>query len=141
MRAVVSRCRRWAEGRSWPPRSLVKATEPIAKAFAGRRWVPVWAVVHHRGRKSGTAYATPIAVVPTVDPTLVLIGLPWGRRTNWARNVVAAGVADITLRAAVLSTTSPRIIEPAEAAALAKPLFRPIVKRMPAALVLRRSRR
>jgi deazaflavin-dependent oxidoreductase (nitroreductase family) len=126
-------------GGSGPPRGLVRATEPIAKALAGRRGVPLWAIVHHRGRTSGTHYGTPIAVIPTVDPTLVLIGLPWGRTTNWARNVVAAGSADLTLGGTVRSATSPRIIDSAEAAALAKPLFRRIVERMPAAIVLRRS--
>jgi deazaflavin-dependent oxidoreductase (nitroreductase family) len=130
---------RSVEGRSWPPRGLVRATEPIAKAFAGRRGVPLWALVHHRGRKSGADYATPIAVVPTMNPTLVLIGLPWGRKTNWARNVVAAGSADLTLGGTRRSATSPRIIDPAEAAALARPLFRLIVKRMPAAIVMQRT--
>ena len=127
------------KGDSGPPRSLVKATEPIARALAGRRAFPLWAVLHHRGRKSGTDYATPVAVVPTTDPNLVLIGLPWGPKTNWARNVVAAGSADLTWKGALQSTTSPRIIEPTEAAALAKPLFRPVVQRMPAAIVLRRA--
>ena len=119
--------------------SLAKRTEPIAKALAGRRAFPLWAVLHHRGRKSGTDYATPVAVVPTTDPNLVLIGLPWGPKTNWARNVVAAGSADLTWKGALRSTTSPRIIEPTEAAALAKRLFRPVVQRMLAAIVLRRS--
>jgi deazaflavin-dependent oxidoreductase (nitroreductase family) len=132
---------RLAKGGSGPPRSLVKATEPIAKALAGRRVFPLFAVVHHRGRKSGTDYATPVAVVPTSDPNLVLIGLPWGPRTNWAGNVVAAGSADLTWKGALHSTTSPRIIEPAEAEALATRWFRPIVKHMPAAILLRRSHR
>ncbi|WP_239453435.1 MULTISPECIES: nitroreductase family deazaflavin-dependent oxidoreductase [Microbacterium] len=125
--------------RSRPPRVLVKATEPIALALAGRRWVPLWALLHHRGRKSGAEYATPVAVVPTVDPGVVLIGLPWGSKTNWARNVVAAGAADLTWKGAVHHVVDPRIIEPGEAAALSKPLFRFVVKRMPAAIVLRRS--
>ncbi|KJL40382.1 nitroreductase family deazaflavin-dependent oxidoreductase [Microbacterium trichothecenolyticum] len=131
--------RRAAGGGSGPPRALVKATEPLANALAGRRWFPLWAVLHHRGRKSGTAYATPVAMVPTVDPALVMIGLPWGRNTNWARNVVAAGSAELTWSGATHSVSSPHIVEPAEAADLAKPLFRSIVKRMPAAIVLRRS--
>ena len=134
-----TRERRPEKGGSGPPRSLVKATEPIAKALAGRRGFPLWAILHHRGRRSGTDYATPVAVVPTTDPNLVLIGLPWGPKTNWALNVVAAGFADLTWKGARHSTTSPRIIEPAEAAALAKRLFRPVVERMPAAIVLRRS--
>ncbi|MFE5408148.1 nitroreductase family deazaflavin-dependent oxidoreductase [Microbacterium sp. NPDC056569] len=131
--------RRVGDGVSGPPRLLVKATEPIATALAGRRWFPLWAVLHHRGRKSGTEYTTPVAIVPSVDPALVLIGLPWGRNTNWARNVIAAGSADVTWSGAIQSTSSPRIIEPAEAADLAKPMFRAIVARMPAAIVLRRS--
>src|SRR3954453_22221633 len=72
------------DGVGGPPRGLVNAAEPLARALAGRRWFPLWAVVHHRGRKSGTEYATPVAVVPTSDPALVLIGLPWGPETNWA---------------------------------------------------------
>jgi len=130
---------RRSAGGSGPPRALVKATEPLANALAGRRWFPLWAVLHHRGRKSGTAYATPVAMVPTVDPALVMIGLPWGRNTNWARNVVAAGSAELTWSGATHPVSSPHIVEPAEAADLAKPLFRSIVKRMPAAIVLRRS--
>lgn len=50
-----------------PPRAAQRAFEPVAKALAGRRWFPLWAVMHHRGRRSGTAYATPVAVVPTTD--------------------------------------------------------------------------
>ena len=128
-----------ADGSGPPPRALVKATEPIAKALAGRRGFPLWAVVHHRGRKSGTDYETPVAVVPTRDPRVVLIGLPWGAKTNWARNVVAAGGADLSWKGVRRPTASPRIIGAEEAAALAKPLFRPIVQRMPAAIVLQHS--
>ncbi|WP_426322884.1 nitroreductase family deazaflavin-dependent oxidoreductase [Microbacterium sp. E-13] len=125
---------------SGPPRVLVKLTEPIANALAGRRWFPLWAILHHRGRKSGRTYRTPVAVLPTVDPEIVLIGLPWGRNTNWARNVVAAGSAELTRSGATRSVSLPRIVESAEAAALARPPFRSLVKRMPAAIVLRPSR-
>ncbi|GAA5203392.1 nitroreductase family deazaflavin-dependent oxidoreductase [Microbacterium jejuense] len=122
-----------------PPRAAQRAFEPVAKALAGRRWFPLWAVVHHRGRKSGTAFETPIAIVPTTDPATVLIGLPWGAHTNWARNVVAAGGAVLTWRGRDVTTTDARIVECDEAAPLARPFFRFVVRRMPAALVLRRS--
>ncbi|GAA5092789.1 hypothetical protein GCM10025760_21960 [Microbacterium yannicii] len=125
-----------ADGAGPPPRVLVKATEPIAKALAGHRWFPLWAVVHHRGRTSGIDYETPVAVVPTRDRSVVLIGLPWGAKTNWARNVVAAGGAELSWKGVRRPTASPRIIGPVEAAVLAKPLFRPIVQRMPAAIAL-----
>ena len=111
----------------------------MARAFAGRRWFPLWAVVHHRGRKSGTAYDTPVAVVPTISADVILIGLPWGPKTNWARNIVAAGRAPVTWRGRMQQTTAPRIIAAAEAAPLAKPFFRPIVRRFPAVIVLTRE--
>ncbi|WP_344066287.1 nitroreductase family deazaflavin-dependent oxidoreductase [Microbacterium pumilum] len=124
---------------SGPPRWLVQGTAPFARALSGRRWFPLWAIVHHRGRRSGTRYSTPVAVVPTESQELILIGLPWGRNTNWARNVVAAGSATLTWKGREHQTTAPRVIEAAEAAALAKPFFRNVIRRFPAAIVLHRS--
>jgi deazaflavin-dependent oxidoreductase (nitroreductase family) len=124
---------------SGPPRAIVRATEPLARALAGRRWMPVWAVIHHRGRRTGTEYGTPIAVIPTLDKSLILIGLPWGLNTNWARNVVAAGGATLTREGRVHAATDPRIVDASAAAELAKPFVRFVVRRMPGALVLRRA--
>jgi deazaflavin-dependent oxidoreductase (nitroreductase family) len=116
---------------------LQKSFEPFALAMSGKRWFPLYAIVNHRGRSSGKAYRTPIAVVPTRGRGRILIGLPWGRQTNWARNVVAAGGVDLTWKGRTVHTTSPRIIDAVEATALAKAPFRPVVKRMPGAIVLR----
>jgi deazaflavin-dependent oxidoreductase (nitroreductase family) len=123
-----------------PPRGLVKATAPIAKALAGRRGVPVWALIRHRGRRSGTAYETPIAIVPTKDPSIIMIGLPWGRDTNWARNVMAGAGASLRWKGHELSLTLPRIIDPATASALARAPFDRVIKRFPAAIVFERQR-
>ncbi|MET0976833.1 MAG: nitroreductase family deazaflavin-dependent oxidoreductase [Leifsonia sp.] len=125
-------------GAAGPSRRIIRITEPVARAIAGRRWFPLWAVVHHRGRSSGTEYATPIAVVPSVEPGTLLIGLPWGARTNWAMNVVAAGGARLTWKGREHAFTAPRIVQAAEAADLARPAFRSVVARMPAAIVLSR---
>ncbi|GAA2009062.1 nitroreductase family deazaflavin-dependent oxidoreductase [Microbacterium ulmi] len=124
---------------SGPPRAAQRAIAPVARALAGRRWFPLWAVIHHVGRRSGTGYATPIAVVPTADANVVLIGLPWGPTTNWARNVVSADGAVLTQRGRDQRVIAPRIVDPGEAAALAKRPFRSVVGRMPAALVLTRA--
>ena len=127
------------EGRSGPPRALIQATEPLARALAGRRWMSLWGIIHHRGRRSGTEYATPIAIIPTVDESIILIGLPWGLKTNWARNVVAAGGATLTWNGGQHTATAPRLVEASDATALAKPFFRFIVGRMPGAIVLSRA--
>ena len=124
---------------SGPPRRLVNATAPVARALAGRRWVPIWALIRHCGRRSGTAYETPIAVVPTTDASIVMIGLPWGVTTNWARNVVAAGDASLRWRGRDVELVHPRIVDGAEAERLAKALLRPVLKRFPAAIVFERG--
>lgn len=122
-----------------PPRRLVNVTAPVARALAGRRFVPLWAVIRHRGRTSGTAYETPIAVVPTTDASVVMIGLPWGAKTNWARNVIAAGRASLRWKGREVELVHPRIIDGAEAARLAKAPFRPVLRRFSAAIVFGRG--
>jgi deazaflavin-dependent oxidoreductase (nitroreductase family) len=122
-----------------PPRWATQGFAPLARAIAGRRWFPLWAIVHHRGRRSGTEYATPVAVIPTRSKEVMLIGLPWGPTTQWARNVLAAGGAGVTWKGREQQTTQPRLIDGIEAAALVKSPFTGIVRRFPLALVMTRS--
>jgi deazaflavin-dependent oxidoreductase (nitroreductase family) len=126
--------------RSGPPRWLAKAFEPLATLVAGRRWFPLWAVVHHVGRRSGKTYAVPIAVIPTRSNDIVMIGLPWGTRTNWVQNVLAAGGATLTWKGGEHVVTNPRIVDTHEAVALAKGPVRRVVSsgRFPAFLLLDR---
>ena len=119
-----------------PPRWATHGFAPLASAIAGRRWFPLWAIVHHRGRKSGAEYSTPVAVVPTRSKDVILIGLPWGPNTQWARNVVAAGGATLTWKGREHRTTEPRLIDGTEAAALSKAPFTGIVRRFPLAILL-----
>jgi deazaflavin-dependent oxidoreductase (nitroreductase family) len=65
-------------------------------------------VVHHRGRVSGRNLTVPVAVVATPDG--FLINLPWGARTNWVRNVVAAGGCTIRWKGTDHPVDDPRII-------------------------------
>lgn len=80
----------------------------LAMLVAGHRWFPLYAVVQHRGRKSGTAYEVPVAIIAA--PRQLVICLPFGRRTNWAQNVIAAGGCDIRWKGAVHHVTEPRIV-------------------------------
>jgi deazaflavin-dependent oxidoreductase (nitroreductase family) len=56
--------------------------------FAGSSRSPV-SLIRHVGRRSRLAYATPVIAVPA-DHRFV-IGLPYGRKVDWYRNVLAAG--------------------------------------------------
>jgi len=109
------------------PPWLVRRTAPVAKALAGRRWFPIWGVMHHVGRRSGRRYAIPVALVPVVREDVFLIGLPWGPETNWAQNVLADGGATVTWKGRDWVATNPRVIGAEEAAALAKAPLRRLV--------------
>ena len=110
-----------------PPARLIKLTSPLARQFAGRRWFPLWAVLHHQGRRSGRAYAIPVAVL--VTPRTFLIGLPWGPQTNWARNVLAAGGCTIRWKAVDYRVSAPTLVGPETALAAANRLQRTLIHR------------
>jgi deazaflavin-dependent oxidoreductase (nitroreductase family) len=62
-------------------------------------------VLHHRGRRSGRLYATPVVARQTADGFLV--PLTWGEQADWCRNVLAAGSATLQVHG-----TTHRLIEP-----------------------------
>ena len=96
---------------------FARATAPVAASLAGRRWFPLWARVHHRGRKTGRDLTVPVAVVATPDG--FIINLPYGAGTNWVRNVIAAGGCTLRWKGVAHRTTGPRIID----AAAARPFY------------------
>ena len=101
-------------GTSW---RFARGSVPFAKALAGRRGIPLWAVVHHRGRRTGRELAVPVAVRVTRDAFVV--ALPWGPGTNWVRNVQAAGSCVVTWQGADHVVTDPVVFD----AAAARPFY------------------
>jgi deazaflavin-dependent oxidoreductase (nitroreductase family) len=69
--------------------ALTRVFNPLVLQLAGTRLLPLYGVLQHRGRRSGKAFRTPIVVRPTLDGFIV--PMPWGERTDWYRNVRAAG--------------------------------------------------
>src|SRR5215207_9757109 len=61
--------------------------------FAGRRFFPLYGLIEHRGRRSGRIFHTVVVVRPVADGFVV--PMPWGERTDWFRNVRAAGTVVI----------------------------------------------
>jgi hypothetical protein len=92
-------------GTSW---RFAQLTAPLARRFAGRRFFPLWAVVQHRGRRSGRELAVPVAVRVTADAFLIV--LPWGAGTNWVRNVLAAGGCVLRWNGADHTVTEPQVL-------------------------------
>ena len=99
-------------GASW---RLARLTAPTARTFAGRRFFPLWAVVHHRGRRTGRELAVPVALL--VTPDAFVVTLPWGPGTNWVRNVLAAGGCRVRWKGVDHDVTAPEVIDRARARA------------------------
>jgi deazaflavin-dependent oxidoreductase (nitroreductase family) len=96
-------------------RWLAKVTAPLARPLAGRRWFPLWGILEHRGRTSGRVYRIPVVSQRTTEG--FLIPVPFGERTQWVRNLVAAGGGTLHWKGADHRIVDPEVIPAAEAAA------------------------
>lgn len=85
-------------------------TNRISGLLAGR--VPLFAIVEHTGRKSGTRYRTPVNAFRTQDG--FVIALTYGRDVDWLRNVLVAGGATLEHRDKQIEMDDPRVIEMAD---------------------------
>lgn len=73
-------------------------------------WAPGWAVVVHRGRKSGRTYRTPLWVFrKRGHADEFVIALTYGRTTQWLRNVLAAGGCELESRGRRYHVANPRV--------------------------------
>jgi len=82
---------------------------PLTLALAGSRRLPLFAVVHHRGRRSGRSYTTPVGARRTADG--FVIPLTFGERADWFRNVQAAGECVIRWRGADYPVIEPEVVD------------------------------
>ena len=103
---------------------LSRLTSPVMLPLAGKRWNPVFAVVEHRGRKTGHAYRTPVAARRSDDG--FIIALAFGAQVDWCRNLVAAGGGTIRWRGVEHSVTAPERVD----APTALSTFDPVQRRL-----------
>jgi deazaflavin-dependent oxidoreductase (nitroreductase family) len=87
-----------------------RVTNRITMNFAGRR---VYAVVKHIGRRSGSAYSTPVLAVPTESG--FVIPLPYGEKVDWCCNVLAAGGCTMQWQGKTHTLVQSRLVDPVEA--------------------------
>ena len=107
-------------------RMIARVTDPFTRPLAGRRYFKLWAVVHHVGRRTGADYATPVAIVATSDG--FVIPLPWGERTQWARNVLDAGGCRLRWGGADVSLVEPQLIGGDQAQQFFNPVLRMVLR-------------
>ena len=96
-------------------RSAIRPFNRLVLLLAGTRFLPLYGVISHRGRRSGKVYRTPVVVRPTNDGFIV--PMPWGESTDWYRNVWAAGQCTIRWKDRDYSLGDPEVIADAAAAA------------------------
>jgi deazaflavin-dependent oxidoreductase (nitroreductase family) len=89
----------------WLERFQIKYVNPLLHPLSKR--APGFAVIKHRGRTSGKEFETIVTAYRTDG--LVAIGLMHGK-TNWVKNVLAAGEADIHVARKDLHLVNPRVL-------------------------------
>jgi deazaflavin-dependent oxidoreductase (nitroreductase family) len=67
-----------------------------------------WPVLTHVGRSSGQTYRTPLDAHPVEGGYLFV--LVYGSRTDWVRNVLAAGSASLRVDGREVALVAPRLV-------------------------------
>ena len=105
----------------WFERLQIKYINPLLRPLSKR--MPGFGVIKHRGRTSGTPYET--IVTPYRKGQVLAVGLAHGK-TNWVKNVLAAGEADIQIGKKNLHLVNVRVL-PAGAADRSLPRMAQVV--------------
>lgn len=102
-------------------RPMVKVLNPLIRKVAGRRFLPMAALVSHTGRRSGRQYSTPVGAHVRGDDCLV--PLTFGSESDWSKNLRAAGGGRIRWKGRDFEVTAPEVHRAEEIKPLVKQLF------------------
>ena len=90
-------------------RAGTRRLNPLMLSLAGSRRLPMLAVIHHRGRRSGRSFTTPLAVRPTAEG--FVIPLTFGEQADWFRNVQAAGGCMVRWKGVDYTLVEPVVVD------------------------------
>ena len=91
-------------------------TNRVQGAYA---WIlPPWAVILHRGRRSGRAYRTP--VLAWRQGGTLIVALLYGEESDWLRNLQAAGGGQVVRAGRTFELGRPHVVETDAAAELSR---------------------
>jgi deazaflavin-dependent oxidoreductase (nitroreductase family) len=121
----------------WRFRNVVnRYVNPLTRPVARR--LPSFAVLMHRGRKSGRTYRTPVNVFRHGDDYLFF--LTYGSDVEWVKNVLSARRCSIETHGQVVDLVEPALIDDPELR-LAPPHVRFVERRIAGANQYLRMRR
>jgi deazaflavin-dependent oxidoreductase (nitroreductase family) len=91
----------------WRLRHVVgRYLNPFVRPVA--RKLPGFAIVTHRGRKSGRLYSTPVNVFRRGDEYFFF--LTYGSDSQWVKNTLASGSCSIETRGRVVELVEPELV-------------------------------
>jgi deazaflavin-dependent oxidoreductase (nitroreductase family) len=106
--------------------AFVKTYNRLVRAFAGRR---LYALLRHRGRRSGKTFETPVMAWPTAAG--MLVPLAWGTETDWYRNLMAAQGCEVQVHGRWQRCADPVLIPRAEGLSYLPAITRTMAKLSP----------
>ena len=90
---------------TWVDRLQMKYMNPVMRRVA--RYLPTFVVLNHRGRKSGKPYRTVVNAYRRGNVVAILLG---HGNTDWVKNLLAAGEADLEMRGREVRLTNVRVL-------------------------------
>jgi deazaflavin-dependent oxidoreductase (nitroreductase family) len=93
------------------PRSVARFNRVVTNPIQGRwAWgLPPWAVICHRGRRSGRRYRTPVIAFKRGSTFAIVV--MYGPESDWVRNVLA-GPAEVVRSGRTHDLLDPRVVAP-----------------------------
>lgn len=98
---------------------------PPMLSLAGSGRLSMFAVIYHRGRRSGRSYATPVSARPTADG--FVISLTFGEQADWFRNVQTVAECIVQWKGVDYPLVEPEVVDWATVRSAFSPLERVLV--------------
>jgi deazaflavin-dependent oxidoreductase (nitroreductase family) len=92
--------------RRWMAKFNLAVTNRITGLFV--EWMPGFGMLTHVGRKSGRIYKTPVNIFRR--PGGFLIALTYGPKSEWVKNVLAAGGCQLVTRRVGYKLSAPSLV-------------------------------
>jgi deazaflavin-dependent oxidoreductase (nitroreductase family) len=105
---------------------LSRRVRSLVRPLAGKGWNPVFAVVLHRGRRTGRRYETTVAARRVAGGFVV--SLAFGRQVDWHRNLLAAGGGQIRWRGREYAIGAPEPVDVTTGLATFHPILRLVLR-------------
>jgi deazaflavin-dependent oxidoreductase (nitroreductase family) len=113
-----------ARPRHVPP--FVTIFNRLVRSFAGRH---LYALLRHRGRRSGKSFETPVMAWRTAGG--ILVPLAWGSETDWYRNLTAANGCEVQISGQWHRCAAPALLQREQALSYLPALTRAIARLVP----------